>query len=284
MNEMLGPGRQPLAGMAATGRNQLLPEGPGLQERSVSVELEVNGTDGPLSEGVYQRRQNIGRGEAVVRALREAGLPTAPYYSDYAQTENVPGGGVDVGAVTHDYTARGHEITIPVMRGDAGIEGVKTMVRVVKSISGAKQGPQQSAGIHVHIGTRDLTPDQKRNICSLYGNNDGLIDSMVAPSRRRASWGGAGTTICDIGHGGARINIAESHGTYEFRRLGSNINGEFVGSWSQMLMYMVQYAKDHSGEMPTFSRLSDFLDELGLPESTKATLLRRAERVATQAA
>lgn len=287
MDTVLGPGRNPIVGLAATGRNSLLPEAQdangndiGVQGRSVSIELEVNGTD---PGGAHDRAA----GERVVSALRAAGLPTARYHPHYAQTENVPDGGVDVGAVTWDYTARGHEITIPVSRGDDGIEVVKTMVRTVKGIPGARQGPQADAGIHVHIGTRDLSREAKRRICQLYGNNDALIDSLVSPRRRTSRWGGSGyggnEPICGNGHGGARINTAESHGTYEFRRLGSNLNAEFVGSWSQMLMYMVQYAKDHSGEMPTFSRLEDFLDELGLPEGTKQSLLDRAQQVANRA-
>ena len=137
------------------------------------VKFDSNRTYGIEIEMHWGRQQ---RPEAsVVRdALRAAGLrATAPGYSHETRPtwKVVPDGSI----------GNGWELVSPILQGLDGREQLKTAMRAVKEIGATTS---QRCGIHVHHGVHDFTAKELANIAEIYRNNEEVIDSLVAPSRR----------------------------------------------------------------------------------------------------
>lgn len=88
---------------------------------------------------------------------------------------------------TTDGSVRGDnpiECVSPVMRGTKGKSTLKCALDTLNR-AGAKVN--RSCGLHVHIGAQNLTQKQCANVFNNYFYLESLIDSFMAPSRRRDS-------------------------------------------------------------------------------------------------
>jgi len=137
------------------------------------VKFDSNRTYGIEIEMHWGRQQRPDA--SVVRdALRAAGLrATAPGYSHETRPswKVVPDGSI----------GNGWELVSPILHGLDGREQLKTAMRAVKEIGATTS---RSCGIHVHHGVHDFTAKELANIAEIYRNNEEVIDSLVAPSRR----------------------------------------------------------------------------------------------------
>lgn len=74
------------------------------------------------------------------------------------------------------------ECVSPVMQGT---KGKSTLKCAVETLNRAGASVNRSCGLHVHIGAADLTQQQCANVFNNYYFLEALIDSFMAPSRRR---------------------------------------------------------------------------------------------------
>jgi hypothetical protein len=81
------------------------------------------------------------------------------------------------------YGGRPYEFASPILLGKNGIEQVKL---ICSSMRQAGFYSNATAGVHVHLGAKDLTLDHFKNICYNFTKFEPLID-MIFPSDRRWS-------------------------------------------------------------------------------------------------
>ena len=86
---------------------------------------------------------------------------------------------------TTDSSVRGEnaiECVSPVMQGASG---KSTLKNAVETLDRAGASVNKSCGLHVHIGASALTQRQYANVFNNYYYLEALVDSFMAPSRRR---------------------------------------------------------------------------------------------------
>ncbi|MBD5242069.1 MAG: hypothetical protein HDS59_08335 [Barnesiella sp.] len=74
------------------------------------------------------------------------------------------------------------ECVSPVLRGSHGKSSLKC---AIDTLNRAGATVNRSCGLHVHIGAQNLTQQQCANVFNNYFYLESLIDSFMAPSRRR---------------------------------------------------------------------------------------------------
>lgn len=77
--------------------------------------------------------------------------------------------------------ASGCEVVSPVLSGEAGIEAIE---KVCRALVAAGATVNQSCGLHVHVGARDLDLGAWKRLVKTYAKFEDTIDLLVAPSRR----------------------------------------------------------------------------------------------------
>jgi hypothetical protein len=81
------------------------------------------------------------------------------------------------------HAGRGREIVSPVLQGDAGIETLRTAATALQNDRHFADG---TCGVHVHIGTSNMTPKQVATIWARYNMLGDEICDTLHPSRKRA--------------------------------------------------------------------------------------------------
>lgn len=120
---------------------------------------------------------NVSRG-----AIREAATVTGMSYQYEGYNHN---DGHAYFKFTTDASVRGDnaiECVSPVMQGAAG---KSTLKNAIETLNRAGASVNRSCGLHVHIGAGNLTGQQYANVFNNYYYLEPLIDSFMAPSRRR---------------------------------------------------------------------------------------------------
>lgn len=75
----------------------------------------------------------------------------------------------------------GVEVVSPVLTGEAGIDAIRGVTRVLREMGATVN---RTCGLHAHHGIRDLTVDDVKRAAKVWATNQGLIDGLVSPSRR----------------------------------------------------------------------------------------------------
>lgn len=75
----------------------------------------------------------------------------------------------------------GCEVVSPILRGDAGLQQLETVMRALEA-AGARI--DRSCGLHVHVGIPDLTPKQIKGVVGRYLKLEPVIDTWLPKSRR----------------------------------------------------------------------------------------------------
>lgn len=178
------------------------------------------------------------------------------------------------------------EFVSPPLRGAEGLAQVALVLNTIKAMGGAVN---KSCGLHVHVGVRDLTLAERRNIVSQFIRYERFFDLMLPASRRsngfarsmRAQAGATGSTntkaaehailrLLDIRderdlnaihpiaeHGSTshylRLGNAVRHGTYEFRQHSGTLSPEKTEAWVRLMLAFFEAAKDKPA-LPFYSR------------------------------
>ncbi|MBC6698871.1 amidoligase family protein [Hymenobacter sp. BT190] len=160
----------------------------------------------------------------------------------------------------------GFELVSPVLQGYEGLEDLARACRALK-ICGAQVN--NSCGLHVHLGTRDLSVDNMKNLVRNYLVMETSIDQIMPPARRGSANSYcqslqrartmveaerqilAATTVPELSlaaNGGGRyykVNMQSfpRQGTIEFRQHSGSTDYEKISFWVKFLTNLVDYSK-----------------------------------------
>ena len=115
--------------------------------------------------------------EQVAAAIRLAGLS--------ARSEGYGHGAAPHWRVITDASLgydHGAEIVSPILRGEAGLADVRTVMRTLTAL---RCTVNVKCGFHVHIGADGLKPKHLKRIAKCFIRDEAFFDLIVPPSRRR---------------------------------------------------------------------------------------------------
>lgn len=150
----------------------------GITEYEIRLMLanDAASTAAPFTFGV-EIECNVARG-----SIREAAQTTGMAYEYEGYNHN---DGHSYFKFVTDASVRGEnaiECVSPVMRG---ANGKSTLKCALDTLNRAGASVNKSCGLHVHIGAAQLSQQQCANVFNNYFYLETLIDSFMAPSRRR---------------------------------------------------------------------------------------------------
>lgn len=146
------------------------------------IELEI----------IPQAGQEVGFKSRVVRELSTIGLQASnSFYSGRAYSIWQVKDDVSVTVQRGGRVWYGCEVVSPVLEYNA--ESLETIKKVCAAIERAGGTANLACGMHVHVGLRDRTTDNVKNLVRAYGHFANEIDSVLPRSRRN---GGASSRWC----------------------------------------------------------------------------------------
>ncbi len=185
------------------------------------------------------------------------------------------------------------ECVTPVLKGRSGMTSLQNACKTLNAV-GAKVN--KSTGLHVHIGAKDLTPEQYANVFVNYQMLEMLIDSFMAPSRRADrnvychTLRGKRLSDChtqdDIynAFGGDRyykVNCCAwiRHRTIEFRQHQGSTDFNKISKWVNFCAKLVVWSRENRMTEPVES-----IDDIAfLTNEEKSFFKRRQREFAAQA-
>lgn len=160
-------------------------------------------------------------------------------------------------------SANGQELVSPPLIVDdaSAYQQIEVVCRTLKSLGAVVN---KSCGLHVHIGAGDVSVQAGRRLAELYAENEGVIDSLIPPSRRgdansycrsvaenidkrglsrAASIAGIAKAI-DAGDRRVKLNFNSylKYGTVEFRHHSGTIDPVKVIAWVKLCAKLVDTA------------------------------------------
>jgi hypothetical protein len=91
----------------------------------------------------------------------------------------------------------GCEVVSPILKGEEGIAQVVTVANIVKTFGGQVN---RSCGLHVHVGARDATPTQLKNLAKMFIKYEHHFDALCPESRRNGNRFAASNRAIASGH------------------------------------------------------------------------------------
>ena len=178
------------------------------------------------------------------------------------------------------------ECVSPILEGNDN--GFKSLKNCCKTLNEADAKVNRSTGLHVHIGASGMTDKWFLNIFKNYQKLESIIDTFMAPSRRRdnntfcKSLQGYNfdyaNTIADLQRKLSsryyKVNpmSINRHGTIEFRQHQGTTDFEKISNWVRFCAKLVQWSKENvlSGEVANIDAIPF------ITESEKAFFKSRA--------
>lgn len=199
-----------------------------------------------------------------------------------------------------DYT-RGVEVVSPVLNGEADLNKVAAVCRAISDFGCTVN---KKCGLHVHVGVGDAPLSFWKNLVSLYGVFETVIDKMMPPSRRASANAycrsmtsaryediQACRTFDSLHYlfgGGryAKVNLASymRHRTVEFRQHSGTTDAGKVTKWVLLCLRMVDVAFSDRFNVSNYSVVSRNLARPGTKNHLVGEMLLRPEGVTPQEA
>lgn len=180
------------------------------------------------------------------------------------------------------------ECVSPILEGnDNGFESLKNCC---KTLNEADAKVNRSTGLHVHIGASGMTDKWFLNIFKNYQKLESIIDTFMAPSRRRDkntfckslqgyNFDYACNTIADLQRKLSsryyKVNpmSINRHGTIEFRQHQGTTDYEKISNWVRFCAKLVEWSSNN-----TLTGMVNSIDDIPfISESEKAFFKSRAE-------
>ena len=96
----------------------------------------------------------------------------------------------DASINSHNY-AVGCELVSPILEGMLGFEKLLRVVNILETLSDEdKFGVNKSCGLHVHLGTQHMTPEEVKKFATNYVRSESAMDLLVPKSRRHKGHNG----------------------------------------------------------------------------------------------
>ena len=181
------------------------------------------------------------------------------------------------------------EFASPVLRGDVGLAELAKMFAALKSL---KAKVNSSCGLHVHIGVRDLTGAERRNLLTQFIRYEKFFDLILPASRRANPYASSMRhkysatrksddkaaehailrlmeikSVADLDaihqpyHHDRMANVLGAWGTFEFRQHSGTVNAEKASNWVKLILAFVEAGKAKPA-VPFYSRALDPDEEM----------------------
>lgn len=184
------------------------------------------------------------------------------------------------------------ECVTPILKGRNGLASLKNACATLNAV-GAKVN--KSTGLHVHIGAKDLTPEQYCNVFANYQMLESLIDTFMANSRREnnnffcKSLRGKYLRHCHTreevyealdGSRYYKVNPCswERHQTIEFRQHQGSTDFEKISNWVSFCAELVVWSRENRLTRPVTS-----IDDIPFLKVAEKTYFKRRQRVLANA-
>lgn len=270
-----------------------------VRARSVGVEIEF--VDGG---------QRTATKSAVARAVADEiypgrnpcpvyGIHIAPYHGNRCtgcqRTMNYRYWKVEADASVDNRTMLGGEVVSPVLRGEPGLDEMRRVMKVIRSVGGAVDA---RCGLHVHVGAENMTNEQRARVIETLHKHHGVLNRLVAPSRlnnvycRQPSeneirtWADnmRRTGLYGYGDKYRSINVAKFPviGTIEIRLHQGTLNGRKATAWVNFLVGIFDGATRDADEgfAPGLALLGSLAEAGLMPQTDAGYLMARAETLA----
>lgn len=168
---------------------------------------------------------------------------------------------------------RTFELVSPILEGEAGLEAVKTVSEVLVGL-GVKIN--RTCGLHSHLNASDMNLTQWKNLILNYANLEGVIDSMMPPSRRanqycktmnipnltqklqRCTTINQITNLFPNRYQKVNTQSFSRHGSVEFRQHSGTIEADKIMNWLIFLHNLLDYSKTNTIQNANFDSLKLF--------------------------
>ena len=199
----------------------------------------------------------------------------------------------------------GLEAVSPILKGETGFAHLRTVLKGIRTAGGRVN---RSCGLHVHHDANDMTGSQLAWLIEFYIENQKVIDTVLAPSRRTDNfnrwckpWGNdekrrmlaaAKTGVkTEMRHYDRyrTINVTSyaKYGTIEFRQHQGSLNAKKITAWVKFGQAMMETAIASEGaDVPHFANIGEMVNHLtrmgGLPGEIGEYLVERADDYASE--
>lgn len=256
-------------------------------QRQFGVEIEFNGT--PRRNAVQQIEELDNRIATQVEGYNH----TVGSYWKFITDGSVDGTGTGEG---------GLEAVSPILRGEQGLAEMGTILKGIRRAGGRVN---RTCGIHVHHDANDMSGGQLAWLLEFYVENQQVIDSVLAPSRRSTNinrwckpWEGDDKRrMLAAAKTGVKRNMAEGpfnryrtinvtsyakYGTIEFRQHQGSLNTKKITAWIKFGQAMMETATaSDEAAVPRFANIAEMTNHLtrmgGLPGEIAEYLCDRAD-------
>ena len=220
---------------------------PDIPDYTFGVELEV----------LMPRTRNGPAGRtALAQALTAAGFPAAA--ENWNHELRTHWKLTTDGTIGYENT----EIVSPILQGTAGLEAVLGVCRTIDEFGCSVRGPMgRACGLHVHVGVRQFARRVGvfKELLRTYNRYEGVIDQLIAPSRRgiRNRWCAPPIwnpqvesarnldelrALCGGKYRKIGVDSYWRHGTVEFRHHQGTVNGEKTVNWIKLCLRMIEHS------------------------------------------
>jgi len=252
------------------------------QERTYGVEIEY----------VNMARQTVAL--AVATALGVPHIHVVPYHGNICEEcRQHIGPSYGQWKVERDGSvSTGGEVVSPILYGEEGFKQIEKVSRAIRIAGG---GINVKCGLHIHLGVKDLSPQQRANLLTKWYATMPSIKKFVSKNRWRNMYCSQPTTI-ELNDWKTKIlagNDPEKHqavrtrsmnitnfrktGTYEVRLHQGSLNPKKINTWIKFLLAFVEFAsQDQDLENPTNEEFG-YLDGLSKPFAAKKNYFTTTE-------
>lgn len=184
---------------------------------------------------------------------------------------------------------QGWEIVSPILHGQSGYDAIRVACRVADEL-GAR--PTRQCGLHVHHEVRDLGAAGIKRLIRSYANNQDLIDTMLAPSRRDGQNQFCGRwsryeldnlesrTLANIHrvqttrYRTMNLQCYTRYGTVECRQHQGTMNPTKIVAWVKFVQQMIDAVR--TDEVTAQRSVCDLVEAIRMDEDEQAYLVGRA--------
>jgi hypothetical protein len=152
------------------------------------------------------------------------------------------------------------ECVSPVLKGKKGLKSLQVVCEALDEVNAQVN---RSTGLHVHVGLRNITFEQYKNIFINYIYLEGVIDSFMAKSRRQNensyckslrdtqiqrllncdSLESINILLCNDRYYKLNPTSYSRHNTLEFRQHQGTVNYQKITNWVNFIIKLVEWSK-----------------------------------------
>jgi hypothetical protein len=230
----------------------------------------------------------------VAEALGVQHIHVLPYHGVVCETCSARVSGYSEWKVERDGSvSSGGEVISPILQGEDGFAQIKKVMKAIKEAGGSVS---TSCGLHVHLGVRDLTKEQRAELVGRWYANETMIKHFVSRSRwsnsycrsvasqEVAKWQrlileGRDPEKHEVNRTSS-LNITpfKKAGTYEVRLHQGTLNSKKITAWVKFLIAFVDFTAAEKELVNETGEMFGVLDTLVKPLDMKQNLFTEADK------